>query len=59
MIAPRCGDPERAMIYLSRAVETAPEGDSAPFVLRCQCHTKLGNYESADQASGLRMLLFK
>ena len=51
-LACRCGDPERAMIYLSRAVETAPEGDSAPFVLRCQCHTKLGNYESADQESG-------
>ena len=39
------------MIYLSRAVETAPENDSAAFVLRCQCHAKLGNYASADKAS--------
>ena len=43
------------MIYLSRAVETRPENDSAPFVLRCQCHTKLGNYESADQVSGTKV----
>lgn len=46
----RHGDPNRALLYLNKAVSCEQE-DEILFILRSNCHMKLGHYDSADQVS--------
>ena len=45
----KAGDPKRALIYLTNACETCPDKVDGPFILRSQCHAKLGLYQHADR----------
>ena len=44
----RHGDPNRALLYLNKACSGELE-DELMYILRSQCHLKLGHYHSADQ----------
>ena len=44
----RHGDPNRALLYLNKACSGELE-DELMYILRSQCHMKLGHYHSADQ----------
>ncbi len=44
----RHGDPNRALLYLNKACSGEIE-DEVMYILRSQCHMKLGHYHSADQ----------
>ena len=44
----RSGDPQRGLRYLNRAHDSGCE-DEDLFVIRCQCHLRLGNFGLADK----------
>jgi hypothetical protein len=47
---PRHGDPNRALLYLNKAC-SGDKVEETMFILRSQCHLKLGHYHSADQVT--------
>ncbi len=48
MVFTRSGDAYRGLRYLNRAFNGGCEVEDL-FVIRCQCHLKLGNFTLADE----------
>ena len=52
----RSGDPQRGLRYLNRAHDAGCE-DEDLFVIRCQCHLRLGNFALADKVFCYKLLI--
>ena len=52
----RSGDPHRGLRYLNRAHDAGCE-DEDLFVIRCQCHQKLGNFKLAEKVTQFRYMI--
>ena len=55
----RSGDPHRALRYFNRACNAGSEDENL-YILRCQCHMRLGNFALADGVCGIiHLYLFR
>ena len=52
----RSGDPQRGLRYLNRAYDAGCENEDL-FVIRCQCHLRLGNFTLADKVININSKL--
>ena len=53
----RSGDPQRGLRYLNRAHDAGCE-DEDLFVIRCQCHLRLGNFALADKVEFIESIAY-